>query len=103
VPFAVSILRAPQAFWSPEPGDMESVEALVPPSAVAAAMAQPRPVVTGVKRSIATGNRSRREVLRAPLSDAEFLSGVQRLGKTSPAPVLAVALFYVLARQGCGS
>ena len=31
---------------------MESVEALVPPSAVAAAMAQPRPVVAGAKRSI---------------------------------------------------
>jgi integrase len=90
----------PPAFWSPEPGDMESVEALVLPSAVAAALAQPRPAVAGARRSRASGNHPRREVLRAPLSDDEFLSGVQRLEKASPAPILALALFYVLASTG---
>jgi integrase len=39
-------------------------------------------------------------VRRAPLSDDEFLSVVQCLGRASPAPVLALALFYVLASTG---
>jgi integrase len=79
---------------------MESVDDLVSPNAGTAAMAQLRPVVASAKRPRESGEGPRREVRRAPLSDDEFLSVVQQLGRASPAPVLALALFYVLASTG---